>query len=56
MILLHKTHLAPIMLAFCFLLLPSYYAPNFAGKIDASLDKAFYHSRLTVLFLHTYHP
>ena len=37
MILLHKAHFAPIMLAFCFLLLPSYYATNFAGKIDASL-------------------
>ena len=38
MILLHKVHFAPIMLAFCFLLLPSYYAPNFASKIDASLS------------------
>ena len=28
---------APIMPAFCFLLLYSYYANNFAGKIEASL-------------------
>ena len=27
------------MLAFCLLLLPSYYATNFAGKIDASLAR-----------------
>ena len=28
---------APIMLAFCSLLLPSYYSNNFAGKTSASL-------------------
>ena len=28
---------APIMPAFCSLLLPSYYSNNFAGKINASL-------------------
>ena len=31
------SYFAPIMRAFCSLLLPSYYAKNFAGKINWSL-------------------
>ena len=33
----HFTKIAPIMPAFCSLLLPTHYAKNFAGKIDGSL-------------------
>ena len=38
---------APIMLAFCSLHLPSCYSSNFAGKINASLLKAYNYSTLT---------
>ena len=47
----HFTKFAPIMPAFCSLLLPTHYAKNFAGKIDGSLALAIVSRSQTLFFL-----